>query len=188
MFHVAKEHKKLWQAGNRAQNGEGLTMYNICMAANAVGKKYSEAKRAYLAGFLDADGAIMATIERHLEKKFRFRVRITLKITQSKKDVIEWFHKTYRCGYIRRNRTTWEWVVRDQIIARDMVKILLPYLQVKRKQAKLALEILKTEISTKNDLVRIARLADALARLNVRSKNRRKNHASMIQEYFSSND
>ena len=78
--------------------------------ANAVGKEYSEAKRAYLAGFLDADGAIMATIERHQEKKFR------------------------------------------------------------------------------QDLLKVARFADALARLNVRSKNRRKNYMSMIKEYFSSND
>ena len=28
---------------------------------------------AYMAGFLDADGAIMATIERHQEKKFRIQ-------------------------------------------------------------------------------------------------------------------
>ena len=30
------------------------------------------------------------------------------------------------------------------------------------------------------DLIRMARLADALSRFNVRSKNRRKNYASMI--------
>jgi len=37
-------------------------------------------------------------------------------------------------------------------------------------------------------LLKIARLADALSRLNVRSKNRRKNFVAMIQKNPSSND
>ena len=47
-----------------------------------MGRILSEADRAYLAGLIDADGAIMASIEKHREKKFGFRVRVTLKITQ----------------------------------------------------------------------------------------------------------
>ena len=45
---------------------------------NTVGKGCSEVDRAYLAGFLDADGAIMAIIEKHQEKKFDFRIRIIM--------------------------------------------------------------------------------------------------------------
>lgn len=76
---------------------------------NAVGKEFSEAKRAYFAGFLDADGAIMATIEKHQEKKFGFRVRVILKITQRDKEVLKWFLDTFNVGSIRRkNRTTYE--------------------------------------------------------------------------------
>ena len=33
---------------------------------------------SYIAGFLDGDGAVSAIIERHPEKKFRYRVRVTL--------------------------------------------------------------------------------------------------------------
>ena len=44
---------------------------------NTVGKDATEVERAYLAGLIDADGAIMAVIERHKETKFRFRVRIS---------------------------------------------------------------------------------------------------------------
>lgn len=47
---------------------------------NAVGKDASEVDWAYTAGFLDGDGAIMATIERHPEKRFGFRVRVCVKI------------------------------------------------------------------------------------------------------------
>ena len=86
----------------------------VSMKVNAVGKKLSVADRAYSAGFLDADGAIMATIERHKEKKFGFRVRVTLKITQRKKDILDWFLETFGVGYIRKNRTTYDWIVRDQ--------------------------------------------------------------------------
>jgi len=46
------------------------------MRANAVGKKCSEVEKAYIAGFLDADGAIMAFIEPHREKRFGFCVRV----------------------------------------------------------------------------------------------------------------
>lgn len=158
------------------------------VAANAVGKEYSEVERAYLAGFLDADGAIMATIEAHPEKKFNFRVRVELKITQSKKPILEWFLAKYNVGYIRQNKTTFDWVIRDQKAAQQMIKKIKSYLRVKKPQAHIAEEILNVKIQSSKDLIRAARLADTLSRLNVRSKNRRKNHVSMIEEYFSPND
>ena len=40
------------------------------MNASAVGKNYSEVELAYASGFIDADGAIMACIEKHNEKRF----------------------------------------------------------------------------------------------------------------------
>ena len=41
-----------------------------------VGKTIPEVNKAYLAGFLDGDGAIMALLERHPAKRFGFRVRV----------------------------------------------------------------------------------------------------------------
>ena len=158
------------------------------MKVNAVGKKLSVADRAYSAGFLDADGAIMATIERHKEKKFGFRVRVTLKITQRKKDILNWFLESFGTGYVRKNRTTHDWIIRDQQVVHLVLKRIIPYLKVKRKQAYIAQDILTANIQKKDDLIVVARLADALSRLNVRSKNRRKNFVAMIQDNFSSND
>ena len=158
------------------------------MKVNAVGKKLSVADRAYIAGFLDADGAIMATIEHHKEKKFRFRVRVTLKITQHKRDILDWFFASFGVGYIRKNRTTFDWIVRDQQIVYLVLRRIIPYLKVKRKQADIAQSILTANIGTKDDLIAVAQLADALSRLNVRSQNRRKNFVAMIQDNFSSND
>lgn len=150
------------------------------MKVNAVGKEYSEAELAYFAGFLDADGAIMATIERHQEKKFGFRVRIALKITQRDKRCLNWFLDTFKIGYIRKNRGTFDWLTRDQRVINNTLVLLLPYLKNKRNQAEIALEIIKTDINSKDDLIKVANLADSLSRFNVRSKNRRKNYVSMI--------
>ena len=108
---------------------------------NSVGKKYSAVNCAYLAGLFDGDGAIMACIEHHKEKKFRFRVRIYIKISQKNKRILEKLQQELNCG---RN--------------------------------------------SKKDLIKIAQLADSLSSYNIRSQKRRKNYASKIQEYFSSND
>jgi len=158
------------------------------MKINTVGKRFSVAERAYFAGFLDADGSIMATIEKHLEKKFGYRVRITLKITQADKRILEWFFNKSYVGYIRKNRTAFDWIVRDQKTIKVLLEMLLPYLKVKRIQAEKAIKILESKIESYKDLKSVALIADSLSRLNVRSKNRRKNFASMIQENFSRND
>ena len=157
---------------------------------NTVGKGCSEVDRAYLAGFLDADGAIMAIIEKHQEKKFDFRIRIIVKITQSKKDLLEWFCEKFNLGRINRNRTTYDWLIRDQQAVYKLLDLLAPYLKVKKKQAELAQIILKEikNCGSCNEMIAIARKADALANLNIRSKNRRKNYSQAVKEHFSRND
>jgi hypothetical protein len=52
----------------------------------------------------------------------------------------------------------------------------------------MALKILDVEIRKPKDVLKVARLTDPLSKFNVRSKNRRKNFVSMIQETFSRND
>jgi hypothetical protein len=158
------------------------------MRANSVGKKCSEVDLAYVAGFVDGDGAIMACIEPHREKKFRFRVRIVLKVTQKHRKDLVFLEKMFTCGKVRQNRTTFDWIVRDQKSLTAVLESLQPYSRSKQRQIKLALKILSTEIVCMDDLLQVAKLADALSRFNVRSNNRRKNHTTMIQEYISSND
>ena len=152
------------------------------MKANTVGKNYFEVELAYTAGFLDADGAIMACIEKHDEKKFGFRVRIVVKISQKDIFVLKWFKKLFKLGDVRKNRTTHDWQIRVQKDCLKILIILLPYLKVKRKQAEIAISILQTSVTSRKDLMYIARSADALSRFNVRSKNRRKNFVTMIQK------
>ena len=158
------------------------------MKASAVGKRCSVADRAYCAGLVDGDGAIMALIEPHREKKFRFRVRIELKITQKHRRDLAFLCKLLACGSVRTNRTTCDWITRDQKEVLRVLSLIAPYSKMKQKQIHIATKILQTPIQEFADLKRVARLADALSKFNVRSKNRRKNYATMIQEHLSSND
>ncbi|PIV13422.1 hypothetical protein COY65_02825 [Candidatus Jorgensenbacteria bacterium CG_4_10_14_0_8_um_filter_39_13] len=155
-----------------------------------MGKILSEVKRAYLAGLIDGDGAIMACIERHNEKRFRLRVRISVKITLSSKEEIEWIRKITGIGRIRNNRRTFEWIVRDKKDTEWILSMIKPYTHLKIRQARIALNILKHSFDDKDkkSLYKKALLADTLSSFNIRSKNRRKNFATMIKESISRND
>ncbi len=163
------------------------------MRANAVGKKCTEVERAYIAGFLDADGAIMATVEPHHEKRHKFRVRVSLKVTQHDRKILDWIRKKLEVGIVRANRPgthlqTFDVHIRDQAHVSEVLELLSPYLRVKREQARRARTILSHTRTTKKAILHVARLADALSKFNVRSKNRRKNFAAKVEAHFSPND
>ena len=154
----------------------------------SVGKGCSEVDRAYIAGLLDCDGAIMALIESHKEKKYGYRVRIILKLTQKNPYLLQWIQALLAIGNLRKNRTTYDWIVRDQSHCKAILEMIRMYSVGKRNQIELALQILQSPVCTRSDLVKKARLADTLSSYNVRSFGRRKNYAVKIQEYSSSND
>ena len=158
------------------------------MKANAVGKECSEVDRAYLAGLIDGDGAIMACIEPHHEKKFRFRVRIELKVTQKDGRDLMFLNNLLGCGNVRLNRTVCDWITRDQKEISRVLELIRPYSRMKQRQIDYASRILQIPIKGRKDRVRVARMADALSKFNVRSKTRRKNYATMIEENPSPND
>ena len=157
---------------------------------NTVGKESSEADRAYLSGFLDGDGAIMAVVEKHQEKKFGFRVRIIIKISQRDREPLMWFKDKFGVGSIRSNTRSFDWIIRNQIDAEKVLDLIMPYVKAKRKQTKIAKKLLELnqKVNSKEEFLVVARLADSLSKFNVRSKNRRKNGSIMVEEFFSRND
>ncbi len=163
------------------------------MNASAVGKLCAEVDRAYLAGLIDGDGCIMATIERHREKKFGFRVRVELKLTQKEDKLLNTLAREFKIGRVCCNRgntsyTTYDWIIRDTKDLIGILELILPFTRLKKQQVTIALKILRSHVVTKRDLLVNAKLADTLSKLNVRSKGRRRNFASMIQTHSSSND
>ncbi len=135
----------------------------------------------------------MAVIEKHTGKRFGFRVRVALKITQHDRKILDWIQHTLCVGIVRANRLgdmrqTFDLHIRDRGDVRKVLEMLMPHLRVKNTQARTAIEILDTDIKSEQELIRSARLADSLSQFNVRSKNRRKNFVSKIQEQLSPND
>jgi len=62
-------------------------------------------------------------------------------------------------------------------------------MRVKARQVALALQILNARIDSIDELQQVAKLADTLSLLNVRSRGRRQNfQGAMIQEIVSRND
>src|SRR3989344_4497303 len=137
------------------------------MKVGTVGKILSEVQRAYLAGLIDGDGAIMACIEPHKEKKFKFRIRVSVKVTLSDIKDIRWLHNLTGVGRIGKNRRTYEWIVRDKKETKWILEMLSPYLHSKKKQAIIALRILRNRVDTRGRLYKVACLADALSSFNV---------------------
>jgi len=155
---------------------------------NSVGKCLSKVEQAYIAGLIDADGAIMALIERHKGKKFRFRVRIVVKLTQKDPFILHWLRGKLLIGKMKKNRTTFDWITRDQREIHILLNNLLPFLKIKRKQATIALKIVDGTITSRKGLLKVARLADTLSINNPRSRERRRNFTAMIEESHSPND
>ena len=157
--------------------------------ANPVRKIFSEVNKAYISGLLDGDGAIMACIEKHAEKKFGFRVRIYIKISQNNEKILSWCKSVTGMGNVRRVKgDEYEWRIRNQMDTELLISWLIPYLKIKNKQGNLASRILNIKVKNVKNLLVMAKLADALSVLNVRSQGRRKNFATMIQESISPND
>jgi hypothetical protein len=74
-----------------------------------------EVHKAYLAGFIDGDGAIMALLERHPAKRFGFRVRIWVKATQLRQHDVAWLRDELGVGQVRPSRACWEWLVQRPV-------------------------------------------------------------------------
>ena len=130
----------------------------------------------------------MALLERHPSKRFGCRVRVWVKLTQQRRQDLEWIRDSFSFGTIRQNRNCSEWLVKDQSDAEWLLREIAPFVRVKARQIELALQILNRRIDTIDDLRQVAEWADALSLLNVRSRGRRQNTATMIQGLVSRND
>jgi len=101
---------------------------------------------AYVGGFLDGDGSIVATLEKRPERRrFPYRVRLKINFTQNiqYKFFIERLQEYLGgVGKVRvvQAHNLAELVVQDRGEVKKTLERLLPYLVLKRRQAELLLE------------------------------------------------
>jgi hypothetical protein len=103
---------------------------------------------SYVAGFLDGDGSIVATVERRPERRrFPYRIRLKINFTQHMRHYdmlvkLQQFLDGY--GSLReiRSHNLVELVIQDRNEVKAVLKRLLPYLILKERQAKIMIAII----------------------------------------------
>ena len=124
---------------------------------------------AYVAGFLDGDGAIMAEVEARMDLRSGVRVRIVVQFAQksSHEHVLEHIRAVLGLGGAinRDNRSGSSYRIKDQGAVARLLMELQPYVVAKREQLALALRVLTATDSDERQA-----LARRIAAQNVRSR------------------
>ena len=105
----------------------------------------SKEKDAYIAGFLDGDGSIMAQIIRKNDYKFGFQIRTSIVFyqKQGKEGFMNWLKNQLKYGYIRkRNDGMIEYTIVGFEQVGEILKRFYPHLILKKDLAKLILKII----------------------------------------------
>ena len=107
---------------------------------------------AYLAGLIDGEGCIVIKKNKSTNRLYNYSLRLTVQMYH--KDVIYAIYCRFGGNiHILKNKI-WFWDI-GGLDAGDLLKELLPYLIVKKEQAELALNFLKTfEYSRTSNMIR----------------------------------
>ena len=138
----------------------------------------NQTQKSYLAGFLDGDGSIYAQLKPNPTYKYGFQVAAYVVLFQSQKDRtnFEKICSLIGLGYLRvRKDGILEYIIGEADAIRDFLKIIQPFVILKRKQVALMLEILdkKESVENKQDFQALASLVECFRKLNY-SKKRKK--------------
>lgn len=161
---------------------------------STVGKisSLSETEKAYIAGFLDGDGSIIGSVEKHKGKVFKYRVRIIVKFSQHVENVslLKFLKKLIGEGYISKSGTVAELVVKSQDTVENFLTEIEPFVFLKRKQIAYAKKILKKRKSpmNKKNFILLVRWAYKIGDNNLKSKSRKKLTLQNVLEDISCND
>ena len=148
--------------------------------------KLSRTKKSYIAGFLDGDGSIYVRIKPNKTYRYHFQISPAIVFYQSEKEekFLRLLQKEINKGYVRkRNDGIVELILGDAKSIKELLNCVIPYLQLKKKQAKLLLEVLdmKQKVKTANDFLELTEKIDLFQKLNY-SKKRIQNSLEVKKE------
>jgi len=150
----------------------------------------SEEIKAYIAGFLDGDGCLMAQLIKRKGYKFGFQIRLSLVFYQHKQNIrhLEWLKSLLKTGYIRtRNDNMAEYTIVGIMPVITVVHKILPYLRLKKKQAQNLLLFEKIPPKpSKKQFISFCQLVDNTAKYNFSKK--RKNFTPQVLKYLTENN
>ncbi len=147
---------------------------------------------SYIAGFLDGDRCVMLQLVYRDDYVLGYQIRASIVFyqKQQKRNFLEWLKGKLQYGYIReRNDGMCEYTIVGREPVSSLLKFLLPYLRLKKKQAELALAVLDKMPGIGNKinpklLITLAEEVDKFAYLNYSKK--RTNTSSVVKDFLES--
>ena len=100
---------------------------------------------AYTAGILDGEGCVMLTKKSYNAPRVGFYVLLVVTVVNTNEWLIQWLKMqfggmaTVETPLSNNSRDIWRWTVSSSK-ASDFLQMILPYLQIKRPQAELAIK------------------------------------------------
>jgi hypothetical protein len=137
----------------------------------------SDEEKAYIAGFLDGDGSIMAQLVKRTGYKLGFQIRVSIVFYQKSKhhDYLLWLKEQLNYGYVRmRNDGMSEYTIVGLREVEIVLKLLYPFLHLKKQLAIDVLALIEQHPSqrkmTSKKLVKLSYLVDKTAMFNYSKK------------------
>ena len=123
---------------------------------------------AYIAGFLDGDGSILAQIVKGSAYRYKHRIRISVVFYQKKRHhwLLIWLKSKLGVGNIRIKKDGMaEFVVLGNEPVRRFLVLLEPFLKIKKPLCKLVLNIIEDiqKIDSEASFIEVCRLVDKTA-------------------------
>lgn len=110
---------------------------------------------AYIAGLFDGEGCIYIGKFWHKRDEY-WQYVLRVKIALREKWIPEWLFFSFNCGRLNKTKQTktpgatiWDWTVEGNK-ATEFLRIILPYLKLKRAQAELAFQFQKNRVKGKH--------------------------------------
>lgn len=125
-------------------------------------------EKSYIAGFLDGDGCVMTQLVKHKDYLLGFQIRVSIVFYQKSNhdEILSWLKSMLKFGYLRkRNDGMSEYTIVGPAKVKEILKLLLPFLRLKKKLAEQVL-LLIAELPDKmsaSELVRLSKFVDNTA-------------------------
>lgn len=134
-------------------------------------------EKAYIAGFLDGDGSIMAQLVYRKDYKLGYQIRVSIVFYQKTihQDFLLWLKARLGYGYIRARRDGMtEYTIVGLKEVEHLLTLLYPFLRLKKDLARSVLKIIKnhppSRKMTQVQLIKLSALVDKTARFNYSKK------------------
>ncbi len=150
----------------------------------------SDETRAYIAGFLDGDGSIMAQLVHRKDYKLGYQIRVSIVFYQktNHQEILFWLKEQLNYGYIRHRKDGMtEYTITGLTEVEQVLELLRDKLRLKKALAQQVLRLisLHPKKMTAKKLLFLAKLVDKTAEFNYSKK--RTNTAKTVLAYLKDN-